>query len=72
MPQVTVYLDKQTEQKARSAAKRAGKSLSAWLRAVIEHAPEGEWPDDFEHLFGSIADRRFVVPERPQPESVEE
>jgi hypothetical protein len=68
MPQVTVYLDKRTEQKARSAAKRAGKSLSGWLRAVIELAPEGEWPSDFERLFGSISDERFVVPERPKPE----
>jgi hypothetical protein len=72
MPQVTVYLDKRTEQKARSAAKRAGKSLSGWLRAVIELAPEGEWPSDFERLFGSINDERFVVPERPKPEPFEE
>jgi len=72
MPQITVYLDKQTEQKARSAAKRAGKSLSSWLRSVIEQVPEGDWPDDFEYLFGSIVDERFVAPGRPQPESVEE
>jgi hypothetical protein len=72
MPQVTVYLDKKTEQKARSAAKRAGKSLSGWLRAVIEQAPEGEWAGDFERLFGSIRDERFVAPERPKPEPVEE
>ena len=72
MPQVTVYLDKRTEQKARSAAKRAGKSLSGWLRAVIQQAPEGEWPGDFEGLFGSIADKRFVAPERPKPEPLEE
>jgi hypothetical protein len=72
MPQVTVYLDKSTERKARSAAKRAGKSLSAWLRAVIEQAPEGEWPGDFERLFGSIGDEGFVAPQRPEPEPVEE
>jgi hypothetical protein len=72
MPQVTVYLDKRIEQKARSAAKRAGKSLSGWLRAVIELAPEGEWPGDFDRLFGSIGDEHFVAPERPKPEPVEE
>ena len=72
MPQVTVYLDKRTEQKARSAAKRAGKSLSGWLRVVIQLAPEGEWPGDFERLFGSIGDERFVAPGRPKPEPVEE
>jgi hypothetical protein len=71
MGQVTIYLDKKTEQKARSAAKRAGKSLSAWLRAVIEVAPEEGWPYDFERLFGSIDDERFVAPERVNPEPVE-
>jgi hypothetical protein len=38
---------------------------------LIELAPEGEWPGDFERLFGSIGDRRFVAPERPKPEPVE-
>lgn len=72
MSQVTIYLDKSTEQKARAAAKRAGKSLSGWLRSVIEGAPEGEWPSDFQCLFGSIDDDRFVAPVRPKPEAVEE
>jgi hypothetical protein len=72
MPQVTIYLDKKTEQKARSSARRAGKSLSGWLRAVIEMAPEGEWSGNFERLFGSIDDQHFVPPERPKPEPVEE
>jgi hypothetical protein len=71
MAQITIYLNKKTEQKARSAAKRAGKSLSAWLRAIIEVAPEAEWPHDFEGLFGSIEDKRFVAPKREKPESVE-
>jgi hypothetical protein len=71
MAQVTIYLDKKTEQKARAAAKRTGKSLSAWLRTVIETAPEAEWPHDFERLFGVIKDERFVAPERVDPEPVE-
>jgi hypothetical protein len=71
MAQITIYLDKKTEKKARSAAKRAGKSLSAWLRTVIEVAPEPEWSHDFAGLFGSIRDERFVAPERPKPEPIE-
>ena len=71
MAQVTIYLDKKTEQKARSAAKRSGKSLSAWLRTIIQTAPEAEWPRDFERLFGAIKDERFVAPERAVPEPVE-
>jgi len=69
--QITIYLDEITEKKARSAAKQAGKSLSAWLRAVIETAPEPEWPNDFVRLFGSIADETFVGPERAKPEPLE-
>ena len=71
MAQVTVYLDAKTERKARSAAKRSGKSLSAWLRTIIEAAPEGEWPPDFEHLFGSVEDPQFVAPKRAKAEPVE-
>jgi len=71
MAQITIYLDELTEKKARSSAKRAGKSLSAWLRAVIETAPEPEWPNDFARLFGSIADETFVAPERAEPEPLE-
>lgn len=72
MPQVTIYLDEKTEQKVRAAAKRAGKSLSGWLRTVIEQAPEGEWPAEFDRFFGSICDERFVAPERPRPEPIED
>ena len=71
MPQVTIYLDKVTEKKARSAARRSGKSLSAWLRKIIEVAPEDEWPADFEQLFGSIDDKKFVAPKRPKAELVD-
>lgn len=71
MPQVTVYLDKETEKKARLAAKKSGKSLSAWLRKIIEAAPEGEWPADFDRLFGSINDKKFVPPNRPKAEAVD-
>jgi hypothetical protein len=71
MAQITIYLDAKTAKKARSAAKEAGKSLSAWLRTVIETAPEPEWPHDFAGLFGSIADESFVAPKRSKPEPVE-
>jgi hypothetical protein len=71
MAQIAIYLDEKTERKARTAAKRAGKSLSAWLRSVIEVAPEPEWSPDFARLFGSIEDERFVAPPRPKTEPAE-
>jgi hypothetical protein len=69
-PQITICLDEATEQKARSAAKRAGKSLPAWLRE-IEVAPEAEWSRGFESLFGSIEDERLLPPKRLKPEPVD-
>jgi hypothetical protein len=71
MPQITIYLDKETERKARSAAKRSGKSLSAWLRQRIEAMPEEDWPADFGRLFGSMDDARFVAPKRAKADPVE-
>ena len=70
MAQITVYLDRETEKKARSAARRSGKSLSAWLRKIIETVPEGEWPAGFEQLFGSIDDDQFVAPKRAKARPV--
>jgi hypothetical protein len=62
MPQVTVYLDKNAEQKARRAARNAGLSLSAWLRAMITNLPDSRWPQDFDRLYGAVRDPDFVEP----------
>ncbi|MFY9985436.1 MAG: hypothetical protein WAK31_11800 [Chthoniobacterales bacterium] len=70
MAQVTIYLDKETEKKARTAASRTGKSLSAWLREIIQTAPEGKWPPGFAELFGSFDNDKFVAPKRVKPEPV--
>lgn len=66
MAQVTIYLPDGVERAVRREAKRARKSVSAYLAdlARAKVAPAG-WPEGFERLFGSwhgdlpeIADRR--------------
>ena len=65
MPQLNIYLDEQTQAKARQAAKRAGCSLSSWARAQLSAAAdEGKtWPEGYFDSFGSIQDDRFTAPE---------
>lgn len=65
MSQLTIYLDKQTEDKARRAAKREGMSLSGWARAKLNAAAdEGKiWPEGYFELFGIVKDTTFTVPE---------
>lgn len=67
MPQLTIYLDERTQLKARRAAKRAGRSVSAWAREQLSAAADAgeQWPEGYAGLFGSITDPSFVVPERP-------
>ena len=65
MAQLSVYLDKGAEKKARAAAKREGKSLSSWAREKLNAAvdEQNQWPEEFFNLFGSITDDSF----RKQP-----
>lgn len=64
MAQLTLYLDEDTARRTRLAARRSGKSLSAWARECLRKAAtEGdEWPDGYFDLFGSVSDATFVRP----------
>lgn len=56
MGQVTVYLDDDTEAKARAAAASKGLSLSKWVAERIEHGARAEWPAFVRELEGAWAD----------------
>jgi hypothetical protein len=63
MAQVTIYLDPEAAKKARQAAKRAGKTLSGWIRELITGAEETRnWPETFPQLYGAISDQSFAAP----------
>jgi len=56
MGQVTVYLDDDTEAKARAAAASKGVSLSKWVAERIERGARAEWPAFVRDLEGAWAD----------------
>jgi hypothetical protein len=56
MPQVTLYLDPDTDSKARAAATAAGVSYSRWVADLIRARARAEWPDQIRALAGSIPD----------------
>ena len=66
MPQLTIYLDEETEEKAREAAQRAGFSLSRWAREKLSAAADvgKTWPEGYFDLFGSIDDPGFEAVDR--------
>jgi hypothetical protein len=52
--QVTIYLPDAVARRLRSAARRARKSLSAYVAELIDPPPErGRWPEGFFDLAGS-------------------
>ncbi len=56
MSKVTIYLDAETEAKARDAAKARRISLSRWIAGVIGKEVAEEWPASVRNLAGASAD----------------
>lgn len=53
MAQVTIYLDDDTEQKARAAAQSKGVSLSRWIADRVRLGALDAWPDSVRELAGA-------------------
>ena len=56
MGQVTIYLDNDTENKLKKAAKSSHLSVSKWVAGIIEEKITTEWPQDVVKLAGSWKD----------------
>jgi hypothetical protein len=56
MGQVTIYLDEQTEEQARAAARAEGVSLSRWIADRLHRRSRDEWPAGVRALAGAWAD----------------
>lgn len=56
MGQVTLYLDKECEQKLARAAKRAQLSKSRWVANLIRERTSAKWPAAFTDLAGAFPD----------------
>lgn len=61
MPQISLYIDKETLVKVEKAAHREQLSISKWVGKHIKDAVENHYPADFFDLFGSIRDDSFTV-----------
>ena len=53
MGQVTIYLDNETEDKMKKAAKTSHLSVSKWIGKIIRDKISTEWPQDVFILAGS-------------------
>ena len=56
MSQVTIYLDSETEQRMREAARQAGVSRSQWLARLIREKTRSDWPAEVREAAGSWGD----------------
>ena len=56
MAQVTIYLDKETEDKMRAYAKAKNISQSQWVANLIREKVQTEWPDHVAALSGAWTD----------------
>ncbi len=56
MAQVTLYLDEETAEKLRTAAKAEGTSQSKWVARLIRARVADEWPAEVVALAGAWPD----------------
>lgn len=56
MAQVTIYLDDAAERRVKSAAKKAGVSVSRWVAELVENRTRNEWPAEVLELAGAWPD----------------
>jgi hypothetical protein len=54
--QVTLYLDEETRERVRRAAKAAGLSQSRWLAELVKRGAAEEWPAEVRELAGAWPD----------------
>lgn len=64
MPQISLYIDQETLEKAEKAAEAEKLSLSKWTIKQIKKSLQTSYPEDFQNLYGSIQDETFTIPER--------
>jgi len=60
LPQVSLYLDGDTAERLRKAAKQAGLSRSRWLAMLVREKTATEWPQAVRDLAGAWADREVT------------
>jgi hypothetical protein len=62
MPQVSLYIDKDTLEKIEKVAQKSHISISKWVGNNLKRLVKDDYPDDFFGLFGAIRDASFDKP----------
>ncbi len=65
MPQISLYIDRETLERLEKAVKKEKTSISAWVSRRIREELVSRWPADYFNLFGSIDDETFVRHDPP-------
>ena len=56
MPQITIYLDPETEALVNAAVRESGSSKSKWIAQAVRARARSEWPPAVAALEGAWAD----------------
>ena len=59
MPQLSLYIDKDTHRKIKVAAEMEHLSISKYVVSKLNETLNNSWPKNYEELFGSIDDETF-------------
>lgn len=64
MPQLSLYIDRETLTEVEREAKSRDMSISKFVADILRKNISPKWPDGYDALFGSIAeDPSFIEPE---------
>jgi hypothetical protein len=69
MPQVSLYLDKETLDRIGQLARKGGVSISRWVGDNLKRLIRDEYPEEFWGVFGAVQDESFTRPEELSPSS---
>jgi hypothetical protein len=64
MPQISLYIDKETLSKIEKAAEKEHTSISKWVGKNIKKVIKDDYPLGYFELFGSISDDTFQSPSK--------
>lgn len=64
MPQISLYIDKETLSKIQKAAEKEHISISKWVGKNIKKVIKDDYPIGYFELFGSISDDTFQAPSK--------
>lgn len=61
MPQLSLYIDKETLKKLEIASRIEHLSISKYAVKKLNESIHAQWPDRYDDLYGSIEDSSFVA-----------